>query len=747
MKLNKFGWLAVITAGALLLNSCSNLSSSTLEGTVNDNSGSSVGEVPISLTLSDIGEDGTFSRTILPVALQTSGISYYTLSGQSQYSSFADEIISGTNATNLANGTGYKRNFTSTYWHLTIKAYKFAGTNTTPAPATDNLLLQGTADIDLSTSTQTTLQFKLSSYKVTTNGFYDLLLNYTTPAEWNAEKYSMKYGLYDIQTGEVVVTGSTTEESAPSTAGLAVAVEEDAAGTWTASDGTTKYKGGQNITTKSTTGVAPGSYTLGVTIYNSTSSYTSDTEIGYFSDVILIEPGQTTKQIVNMGAILGTVPAAPTNLGVQRIIGSETDGYYNARFYWTDNSNNEKYFKLVIKEYNSTASDATGYTPASPLVTTGDNVTDGLVLDYQVFKETSGDIRYEAGSLFSGSRELVLKLPTGRLFDAEIYAVNSLGESDSNSETAGNQGCSRVNSVSTTETLTTVASGAVPTQTTTGISSISGKKVAGYKITNTVEGEVTAVAEGGTETTTDKEVAVRVNLAQISYNLNGGTLKIGDVTQTVKTYVDYQVYELDTAYTAPSGHSYPQFANIALLDIANNASYTLSRSVGTETFNWSSWLDSASAKVTHTNLYNDLTVIAGYANNDLTLTISIAEIPELANDQVFARYGSTSGTSYVASTGTDCKNFNLMALTEQFITVSVSATASANFKKFSLVIDGTVLDEKKAGSGTSGTTVFSNVSTSATPSLQESGVHTVNVIGLMADGRYFSNTFTIDVRR
>ncbi len=756
MKLNKHGWLAgLLTASVLLLASCSNLTNGSVSGDPEKAS-----EVAISLNLGNVNESGEFSRTILPDVLTTADIDYYTLSGKSQYSNFENEVIKGTDATNLAGSTGYVRNFTSTYWHLTIRAYKKVGA--TEDPTADTLMLMGTADIDLSTSTETTLSFSLSSYKVTTNGSYDLLLDYKTPAEWSTTNYSFKYGLYNIQTGEIVVTGSTAEESSPTTsAGLATAVATDPAGTWTAADGTTKYTGGQNVTNISASGIAPGSYTFGVTFYNSTTTYDDSTEIGYFSDVILIEPGQTTKKVVTIGAILGTVPAAPTNLGVQRIKGSEADGYYNARFYWTDNSSNEKYFKLVIKEYNSTATDAVGYTPSSPLATTGDEDTikKGLVLDYKVFKETTGDIRYEEGSLFAGSTELILRLPTGRLFDAEIFAVNNLGESDSDTNVTGNQGCKRVDATSATTTLSaanpTASTPVLVGQTATGVTSLVGKTVEGYKITNTVTGEVTTVdANGASTATADKDVAVRVNLVQISYNLNGGTLKVGGQAQTVKTYVDYAVYDLDTTYTQPSGAtvSFLDFSNIKLIDIAGQSStYTLQRKLGTEDFDWSSWLNSAGLKVTHTNLYNDITVLAGYANNDLTLKITIAGIPEIDDAAVTARYGNTSGTAYVSTTGTDCKGGStyVSASTEQFITVAVNATVSAKFKKFKLRIDDTDLEEKAAGSATtpSGATVFSNVSTAATPALQESGIHTVNVIGLMADGRYFSNTFTIDVRR
>ena len=766
MKLKKLGWLvAAITASALLLASCGNLVGGTVKGPAIE------GEIPISLKLGNVSEDGVFSRTLLPKELELADVDYYTLSGESQYASFGPENIEGADATALG-AAGYVRSFTSTYWHLTLRAYQFKTGSTTADPSQDTLLLQGTADIDLSSSTATELTFSLSSYKVTTAGSYDIILNYKA-AEWKAD-YALKYGLYDVQTGKTVGTESTIATATTITKDL----KTDTAGEYIGDDGTSLYDDDTNFHATGND-VAPGSYIFGVTFYD---KVTGGTEIGYYSDVILIEPAQTTKRAVALGSILGTAPAAPTDLKVQRIVGKETDGYYQARFTWKDNSSNEKYFKLVIKEYNSSATDATGYTPASPIDTAEE---DGLVLDYTVYSQTDGDIRYEAGSLFAGNQELVLTLPTGRLFDAEIFAVNTLGDSDSDDGTAGNQGCSRVAATTGTTALanTLATTVAEVTEAKTKLDAYKEAKVEAYAIAGTV-----SESSDGSAAATNVDVAVRINLVQITYNLNGGTLKTSSTAtadyteQAVKTFVDYKIYKLDTD-TSSTDPEKGKYMNIPLLDLSKigtspnfycNDTITYNGNAGMycqlvqkygpnadDYFWWTNWQDATQVKQTYTDTYKDLTVIAGYAGNDITLKAEIAKFSEIPDDYVIANYGANSTSNYgVGNDGTNCKNQTgtnaIEATTEKFITIAVKIAKDGDkdttkFKKFKLAIDGKELQEKSASQVTtySGNKYikFENVSTSSTTALQESGVHTVSVIGLLPNGKYCSNTFSVEVKR
>ncbi|MCR4952613.1 MAG: hypothetical protein K6A43_00940 [Treponema sp.] len=823
MKLKKLGWLAaVVTASAMLLASCNNITTSTVNNSAKKNGG----EVPIALKIGNANEDGTLNRTLLPKELELSDINYFTLSGESQYSSFGPDPITGDDATALKTpATGFVKSFTSTYWHLTLRAYKFKSGGSSPAND-DILMLQGTADIDLSTSSVTELKFSLTSYKVTTKGKYDIILNYDS-GEWKPE-YALKYGLYNVQTGEKVEELANAATATKITQALVAAgdtAESDSVKWYYKEDGS-KAKDNPTTTaedsvnyhaqTISADGITPGSYIFGVTFYDKVGE--GQKEIGYYSDVILIEPGQTTRRAVELKSILGTVPKSPENLIVQRIIGSETDGYYKARFTWQDKSSNEKYFKLVIKEYKSTETDATGYTPATPIV---EAETTGLVLDYKVYSQTDGDIRYEAGSLFAGNQELILTLPTGRLFDAEIFAVNNLGESDSDSNAAGNQGCKRVAAATGASEVTSLNStlattvGSV-TEAITKLGGYEGKAVKGYPISAS-QTEKTSESDTGTTA----EYAVRINLVQITYNLNGGVLKtcadMETATMTVQpinNFVAYTIYTLDTEASAEAVAYNSGYQNIKLLDFTktgNAAPYRCADKIflnvngnATEYFCqleeatkgwWSNWQTATQQKTKYTNKYNDLTILAGYAGNDIALKADIAKLTEIPAANVIAHVGSnplpegTNGLTAPFGLNTipavNIKNNTarnesgvytaaIDATVERFVTVAVKIdggvpdptqplTAAANasydiskdmtkFKKFKLLVDGKELNEKSAATkstyGEAGIFVrFDNLSTSSTVALQESGVHTVSVVGLLPNGKYCSNTFYIVVQR
>ncbi len=108
-------------------------------------------------------------------------------------------------------------------------------------------------------------------------------------------------------------------------------------------------------------------------------------------------------------------PAKPTDFVAEKIDSSafqtDIDAYYDVRFTWKDESDNETYFELVLKEYDAAGTEIAHQT--FPISGTDDSELARLL--------GSDD------SLIAGSETCTLRLPTGRLFDVTIQSKNAMG--------------------------------------------------------------------------------------------------------------------------------------------------------------------------------------------------------------------------------------------------------------------------------------------------------------------------------
>ena len=98
---------------------------------------------------------------------------------------------------------------------------------------------------------------------------------------------------------------------------------------------------------------------------------------------------------------------------------TETNGYYNVKLTWEDNSSNEEYYVITINEYDSYGAAAVLYKELG--------ITEETATNKEVFVSSQ---EYVSGSILANNTEVELKLPTGKLFDVSIKAVNFVGSSD-----------------------------------------------------------------------------------------------------------------------------------------------------------------------------------------------------------------------------------------------------------------------------------------------------------------------------
>lgn len=510
-------------------------------------------------------------------------------------------------------------------------------------------LLKGVASVNVGDTGSPAVVFTLSTYSVTTPGSYNFKIKYTGSATW-ADTNKIMYNLYDRKTGAIVKNdyGTTSGE------------------TTTATSITTGVDAAKD-------GIDPGTYIFGVTITEASGSTT------FVSDIIRIEPGRVTNKDFIIGDVLTGVPAAPDGFIAQWVEAGMDEDYYTVRFFWEDKSTNETSFALAIKEFTNSS---TAFTQVSSTATL--TASDYYKLyDYNsVLEETSGDIRYLGGSLYAGSTELVMKFPTGRLFEAQLFAVNSKGYSDGCLREAGS---TTTSTAFDTSSATTVAENSSPV--VNKLYGTSGIKFTSY--------DAVAVGTGA--------VYKRISLVRTTYLLDGGTLSgVTGVTAATKNYVTYDPYVLNV-----DGASNPD--SMPALLAVDGTTVTLKKNG----INWTEWdyYDPTDGQKTcpgtapnflSPEKYKNISVIAVYGVNAADVTITSATVqpqPELALTRITMSSvpendPSASGTS-IATNGTGAVPIGRGS--RQLITVSVAAGASPTvyntFTKFCLYVGGVKIQE------------------------------------------------------
>ena len=291
------------------------------------------------------------------------------------------------------------------------------------------------------------------------------------------------------------------------------------------------------------------------------------------------------------------------------------------------------------------------------------DTTDLVGTEYRLLDETfiENDIRVD-GSLLSGNTSCIISLPTGRLFDVVIQAENSIGISAE---------CTRVDATDTTGFI-------------------------GYKASN------------------------KINLMNITYNLNGGKLDLAADLSKSNEYVEYYIYE---------------GTNIPLLEIKDpeGAAYPKLTRNNNPWLRWATPEDPNTPVTTAT--FKNVYVKAIY-DQTFIISYSIEGYEDLARERVIATYDDATTQGTVETI--EAKNVKIDRSTEKLITIGIkaAATGETEYSKFKLKIDQNTITENE-------TMEFTISTTDESLTL---GTHTVMVCAYDETiDQWFSHIFAITI--
>ena len=291
------------------------------------------------------------------------------------------------------------------------------------------------------------------------------------------------------------------------------------------------------------------------------------------------------------------------------------------------------------------------------------DTTDAEGTVYTLLDETfiENDIRV-SGSLLAGNETCTITLPTGRLFEVVIQAENSIGISEE---------CVRVDATDTTGFI-------------------------GYKASN------------------------KINLMNITYDLDRGQLQLsGDLTKTGE-YLEYHIYK---------------GTDITLLEIKD----PLGAEYPKLTKNNNPWLRWATPEDPNTPVtvatFKNVYVKAIY-DQTFIISYTIKGYEDLAAARVIATYDDTATPGVIETT--EAKNAKIARNTKKDITIGIKAAAGneTKYSKFKLYID----DKKVTENDTMEYTV------STTDMELDIGTHTVMVCAYDETiDQWFSHIFAITI--
>lgn len=486
MKAKIFG-VAFAALLALGLAACSNMDSGSVNGLTLGLSAQTSKTRNVSIVVGgDVkGVDNGISATVLPGVNQTTTAFKFSLdqitcvlTGKSHLGGGVSQIIhpdAGTGKVNL--------NLNAALWDLTLTAYSNDGFDRadwhTPATTDEDgtewptpnaaetsgdPVLIATTSVDLRNGGDT-IEFKLSAAGLTGKGGV-----VTIAGEYVDKSVVTDYviGLYSISDNRPV-----------DVKGAAIAEVKNAS-PLTPTTGNVDFTGSFN-------NVAAGSYRAAVALYNS-----EKTQVGYWSDIVILNPGVASiKNDIVIDNLLEP-PAAPEHLAAYLVPGSyekKNDGYYQVRLVWEDKSTNENYFRIKLDRYGvtdkitytaatGTASNAVVYysddtgTICDPQPEAGSTLPSGLYTaannpDTRTASDagfplylspvaSGGDTVYRTSPYYSpefvdleddnkcgllaGSQTVVLTLETGYIYEVKVVAHNAMGDSKAASPASDSTG-------------------------------------------------------------------------------------------------------------------------------------------------------------------------------------------------------------------------------------------------------------------------------------------------------------------
>ena len=448
----KKSWITCVSlvaaAAALMFASCSNISEGDSASYYSKNGASAKAEKTLVATVNGITsieavQSQVASRTVLPEPQAIDAGLVYVLEGKSSIGGKID-AKSVTVEAGATAGTGTVTiSFPDTsIWELTLTAYKdsadasvathvqekeYSAPNTANGAAAGstvkkyayNPVLTATTEVSLVAGTPTII-FNMNVKGLETPGTVAIGANPSDAAKKAGFVYTGKsvkitqyeIALYDRISGAAIENKSTGKVAVTAAAGTV---------NFTADD-------------ESLANVAPGEYVLGVTFYNRYNEV--DYQVGFWSDYVVVAPGQTTT-FCELITGIDEKPAAPENFTAELVANSEVNGTFLAKLTWEDKATNENNYEIDLYEVNDDAAktELTVETiktaaNATKLATLGftshydaDTVESDKIVDFK-----DGSLYYGGGSLFASSEEATLKLDTGKLYEVVIRAVKSAND-------------------------------------------------------------------------------------------------------------------------------------------------------------------------------------------------------------------------------------------------------------------------------------------------------------------------------
>lgn len=467
MKAKKALGMALALASALFIAACSNLDSGSV-----DNGAASVYSANRTLFISVNGvdlSDGSgeavydpwISKTVLPKDTYTTAQLTLVLKAISNGKEVTWHVLpTGTANSTDPKKTDYKLNLPAANYDFWLYAYKTADISDASMATADGEAIVNASDIAGATTLTTafwahgaqdltngaaSISFTLSPVDLTGNGKIQLGGAYVDP---DGVVKGIVIGIYNVYTNELIKVGAT-----PVDVKKEITIATPARTTLAAPSyfGSSSNPTGSNIANKKGAGgndegivpeagaqlftVPAGSYRAAVTFYADT---TFETEVGYWSDIVVVEPTNLSdnRDIVFQG--INTKPAAPTGLTASLVENTYkkngvVNGKYDIELDWKDNASNEKGFLVRITKYtiNFGSSKETAGTPAIyGFAASAGDVAGNTVLalassDYFTQKATA-----ETNLLLSQCENVTLTLDTGYLYDFEVVAYNAIGYSE-----------------------------------------------------------------------------------------------------------------------------------------------------------------------------------------------------------------------------------------------------------------------------------------------------------------------------
>ncbi len=455
----KKSWITCVSlvaaAAALMFASCSNISEGESASYYSKNGASAKAEKTLVATVNGITsieavQSQVASRTVLPEPQAIDAGLVYVLEGKSSIGGKIDAKSVTVEAGAAAETGTVTISFPDTsIWELTLTAYKnsadasvaahvqekeYSAPNTATGAAAGstvkkyayNPVLTATTEVSLVAGTPT-ITFYMNVKGLETPGTVAIGANPSDDSKKAGFVYTGKsvkithyeIALYDRISGAAIL--NKAEQSVAATTGKVPV---------TVSAGTVDFSADSTALAN----VAPGEYVLGVTFYNRYNEV--DYQVGFWSDYVVVAPGQTTT-FSELITGIDEKPAAPENFTADLVANSEVNGTFLAKLTWEDKATNENNYEIDLYEVNDDAAktELTVETiktaaNATKLATLGfsshydaDTVESDKIVDFK-----DGSLYYGGGSLFASSEEATLKLDTGKLYEVVIRAVKSAND-------------------------------------------------------------------------------------------------------------------------------------------------------------------------------------------------------------------------------------------------------------------------------------------------------------------------------